>query len=117
MSPNEPILKQLDPPTGGLEGLRGRIRRRQHRQTAITALAVAGLALGWFGSIEKAPEQGLVLAENHPYTRLAQAEPAEPVRIIGGAAIEWPSTQPKTRIYLVDSAPPIQEPRRSNDLL
>ena len=104
MSPNEPLLKSLDPPAGGLEALRNRIRRRQQRRGAITALAVAGLALGWFGTTDREIDQGF--AQNHPYTRLAQAVPEEPVRIIGGVAVEWPSSHPKTRIYLVDSATP-----------
>ena len=102
MRADEPLMQSIDPPAGGLDGLRDRIRRRQLLRGAVTAVLMVSLTFGWFGTGEERVQEVPALVRTHPFGRLLWADAAEPVRVIGGVAVEWTGTASETRIFLVD---------------
>lgn len=82
MTTNTFLGPLVDPPPGGLDALRSGIRRRR-RHAAGAVLAIALLAA-------------------IPMVLVPPDRPSPPGIVIdGGAALEWPSSDPDVRIFLV----------------
>ena len=80
----EPLLgPNIPPPRGGFDTLQTRIRIRRRRSAGIVASLVLILAVA-----------GLILPPD-------SAEQPPDILVQGGAAIQWPSSQPDVRIFLV----------------
>jgi hypothetical protein len=101
MHPERLLTPALDPPPGGLDGLRDRLQRRNRRRRGLVGGAVMALII--VPLVLPPPSPPISFASDHPLNRVTADAPKEPVRIVNGTAVEWKSTTPNTRIYLVNA--------------
>jgi len=99
MHPERPLTPTLDPPAGGLDGLRHRLHRHDRRRQTLAAAATIAVVAVAVALPSPAPREPL--GGDHPLVRLADEAPREAVRVVDGTAVEWAASTPNTRIYLV----------------
>jgi hypothetical protein len=96
MTSNALLGPALSPPPGGLDGLRRLIRRRQRRAAGLTLTIAMLMAVPML---------------------LVPPDPLSPpeIAVDGGAALEWPSSEPDVRIFLVARVTSSATNRRAAD--
>jgi hypothetical protein len=99
MTSNALLGPAVPPPIGGLDDLKSRIRRRRRRRAGVISLAALVVAVPLFVQRPEMPHM---------------QSPAD-VSIDGGAAVEWPSSEPDVRIYLVAQLEASDSASRSSD--
>lgn len=99
MHPEPPLTPTLDPPPGGLDGLRDRLRRHDRRRGASAATATLGAVALAIAVLWPAPRTGF--GSDHPVVRVTDEVPWDTVRIVDGSAVELAASTPKTRVFLV----------------
>ncbi len=102
------LLPDLKPPPGGLARLQQRIARPPHAAHRPWRLGLGTLALGMLALALILP--GLIARQRESASlrdalrqTLAPSIPDQGIRVMHGAALELPSTQPDVRIYLVQA--------------
>lgn len=78
----------LPPPAGGFERLRSRILERRRRARALTLCIAVAMSIPFF-----------IVRPDPPMSK----NPTE-ISVANGAALEWPSSKPDVRIFLIAQA-------------
>lgn len=99
MHPERLLTPTLDPPPGGLDGLRERLHSRDRRRRVSAGAATVALVALASTLLPPAPYTGF--GSDHPVVRVTDEAGWDTVRILDGSAVELAASTPRTRVFLV----------------